>query len=38
MISARNKIKATVTEVKNGAVNAVVKLDAGNGINLSAFL
>ncbi len=38
MISARNKIKATVTEVKNGAVNAVVKLDAGNGINLSAVI
>ena len=38
MISARNKIKSTVTEVKNGAVNAVVKLDAGNGINLSAVI
>lgn len=38
MISARNKIKATVTEVKNGAVNGIVKLDAGNGINLSAVI
>ena len=38
MISARNKIKSKVVEVKNGAVNGVVKLDAGNGINLSAVI
>lgn len=38
MISARNKIKAKVIEVKNGAVNGIVKLDAGNGVHLSSVI
>lgn len=30
-ISARNQIKGTITEVTEGAVNGIVKIDAGNG-------
>ena len=36
MISARNQITGTVKEVKEGAVNGIVKLDAGNGNIISS--
>ena len=36
MISARNQITGTVKEVKDGAVNGIVKLDAGNGNIISS--
>jgi molybdate transport system regulatory protein len=36
MISARNQIKGTVKEIKEGAVNGIVKVDAGNGITISS--
>ena len=36
MISARNQIKGVVAEVKEGAVNGIVKVDAGEGNMISA--
>lgn len=36
MISARNQIKGIVAEVKEGAVNGIVKVDAGEGNKISA--
>lgn len=36
MISARNKIKGTVREVKEGAVNGIVKLETPKGHKVSA--
>lgn len=36
MISARNKIKCKVLEVNEGAVNAIVKLEAVNGMKITA--
>ncbi len=36
MISARNQIKGIVKEVKEGAVNGIVKVDVGNGNTISA--
>ena len=36
MISARNKIKGTIREVKEGAVNAIVKLDVDAEFGLSS--
>ncbi len=36
MISARNKIKGTVVEVKEGAVNGMVKLEAAGGNRVSS--
>ncbi len=35
-ISARNQIKGTVRKIKEGAVNAIVTLDIGNGNMISA--
>ena len=35
-ISARNKVKGTVTEVKEGAVNGIVIIDIGGGNKISA--
>ncbi|MGI5933076.1 MAG: TOBE domain-containing protein, partial [Eubacterium sp.] len=32
----RNQIKGTVKEIKEGAVNGIVKVDAGNGITISS--
>lgn len=36
MISARNQIKGTVTEVVEGAVNGIVKIDAAGGNHVTA--
>ena len=36
MISARNKIKGKVVEVKPGVVNGIVKIDAGSGVSITA--
>ena len=36
MISARNKIKGTIREVKEGAVNCIVKLETPKGHKVSA--
>lgn len=35
-LSARNQLKGTVTEMNEGAVNAVVKIDIGGGNVISA--
>lgn len=37
-LSARNQLKGTVTEIKEGAVNGVVKLDIGGGHILCAVI
>ncbi|MBQ2627883.1 MAG: TOBE domain-containing protein [Eubacterium sp.] len=36
MISARNKIPGTITEIKEGAVNGIVKLETAEGNKISA--
>ena len=36
MISARNQIKGNVVEIKEGAVNGIVKLEAAGGVRVSA--
>lgn len=36
MISARNQFQGTITEVKKGAVNAIVKLDVAEGVTISS--
>lgn len=36
MISARNKIKGTIREIKEGAVNGIVKLETPKGHKVSA--
>lgn len=36
MLSARNQLKGTVKEVKEGAVNGIVKVDIGSGNVISA--
>lgn len=36
MISARNQFQGTITEVKEGAVNAIVKLDVAEGVTISS--
>ena len=35
-ISARNQLKGTVCDIKEGAVNDIVVLDIGNGNKISA--
>ena len=35
-ISARNQFQGTITEVKEGAVNAIVKLDVAEGVKISS--
>ena len=35
-ISARNQIKGKITNIKDGAVNAIVVLDIGGGNKISA--
>lgn len=35
-LSARNQIKGTVTEINEGAVNGIVKIDIGGGNVISA--
>ena len=37
-LSARNQLKGTVTEINEGAVNAIVKIDIGGGNVISATL
>lgn len=37
-LSARNVLKGTVTEIEVGTVNAVVKVDIGNGQMLSSMI
>ena len=36
MISARNQINGTITSINKGAVNAIVKLTAADGVTISA--
>ena len=36
MISARNQLKGTIAEIKEGAVNGIVKLDVAGGNRISA--
>jgi len=36
MISARNKFRGTIIEIKEGAVNGIVKLEIGGGNRISA--
>lgn len=35
-LSARNQLKGTILEIENGAVNAIIKLDIGDGNIISA--
>lgn len=35
-LSARNQIKGTVTEIEEGAVNCIVKIDIGGGNKMSS--
>lgn len=36
MISARNQINGTITSINKGAVNAIVKLTAADGVTISS--
>lgn len=36
MISARNQLKGTITEIKEGSVNAIVKLDVAEGVGITS--
>lgn len=38
MISARNQIEGTITEIKKGVVNAVVKLDAAGDVKVTSVI
>ena len=35
-LSARNQLKGTIIEIQEGAVNAIVKINVGNGNILTA--
>ena len=35
-LSARNQLKGKITEIQEGAVNAIVKINGGNGNILTA--
>ena len=35
-LSARNQLKGNITEIQEGAVNAIVKINVGNGNILTA--
>ena len=35
-LSARNQLKGTVTEIQEGAVNGIVKIDIGGGNTISS--
>ena len=35
-LSARNQLKGKITEIQEGAVNAIVKINVGNGNVLTA--
>lgn len=35
-LSARNQLKGMITEIQEGAVNAIVKINVGNGNILTA--
>ena len=35
-LSARNQLKGTIVEIQEGAVNAIVKINVGNGNILTA--
>ena len=35
-LSARNQLKGKITEIQEGAVNAIVKINVGNGNILTA--
>ena len=37
-LSARNQLKGTVTEIQDGAVNAIVKVDIGSGNIISSVI
>lgn len=37
-LSARNQLKGTVVEIRDGAVNGVVKIDIGGGNIISAVI
>ncbi len=37
-LSARNQLKGTVTEIQDGAVNAIVKVDIGGGNIISSVI
>ena len=37
-LSARNQLKGTVTEIQEGAVNGIVKLDIGGGNIISSVI
>ena len=37
-LSARNQLKGTITEIQEGAVNGIVKIDLGGGNVISSVI